>query len=81
MPAIGVTGQFIRRGREGQDHTELLLAQLQDAREAEAAAVALAEVLTLLAAGLSNAEIGQRLYVSNGTVKTHSPALRAVPGD
>ena len=40
---LAVTGQFIRRGREGQDRTELLLAQLQDAREAEAAAAALAE--------------------------------------
>ena len=30
-----------------------------------------AEVLTLLAAGLSNTEIGQRLYLSNATVKTH----------
>jgi signal transduction histidine kinase len=40
---LGVTGQFIRRSREAQDQTELLLAQLQDAREAEAAAVALAE--------------------------------------
>jgi signal transduction histidine kinase len=40
---LGVTGRFIRRGRESQDQTELLLAQLQDAREAEAAAVALAE--------------------------------------
>ena len=29
------------------------------------------EVLTLLAAGLSNAEIGQRLYLSHATVKTH----------
>ena len=38
-----MTGQFIRRGRESQDHTELLLAQLQDAREGEAAAAALAE--------------------------------------
>ena len=40
---LAVTGQFIRRGRESQDRTELLMAQLQDAREAEAAAVALAE--------------------------------------
>jgi signal transduction histidine kinase len=40
---LAVTGQFIRRGRESQDHTELLMAQLQDAREAEAAAAALAE--------------------------------------
>jgi signal transduction histidine kinase len=40
---LAVTGQFIRRGRESQDRAELLLAQLQDAREAEAAAAALAE--------------------------------------
>jgi signal transduction histidine kinase len=40
---LAVTGQFIRRGREGQDRTELLMAQLQDAREAEEAAAALAE--------------------------------------
>jgi signal transduction histidine kinase len=40
---LAVTGQFIRRGREGQDRTELLMAQLEDAREAEAAAAALAE--------------------------------------
>ena len=40
---LAVTGQFIRRGRESQDHTEMLLAQLQDAREGEAAAAALAE--------------------------------------
>ncbi len=40
---LAVTGQFIRRGRESQDRTEVLLAQLQDAREAEAAAAALAE--------------------------------------
>ena len=40
---LAVTGQFIRRGRQSQDRTELLLAQLQDAQEAEAAAAALAE--------------------------------------
>jgi signal transduction histidine kinase len=38
-----VTGLFIRSGRASQDRTELLLAQLEDAREAEAAAAALAE--------------------------------------
>ncbi len=40
---LAVTGQFIRRGRESQDRTELLMAQLQDAREGEAAAAAVAE--------------------------------------
>jgi signal transduction histidine kinase len=40
---LAVTGQFIQRGRESQDRTELLMAELQDAREAEAAAAALAE--------------------------------------
>jgi signal transduction histidine kinase len=40
---LAVTGQFIRRGRENEDHTELLLAELEDAREGEAAAAALAE--------------------------------------
>jgi signal transduction histidine kinase len=40
---LAVTGQFVRRGRDGQDRTELLLAQLQDARDAEAAVAALAE--------------------------------------
>ena len=40
---LAVTGQFIRRSRESQDRTELLMAQLQDAREAEAKAAALAE--------------------------------------
>jgi signal transduction histidine kinase len=40
---LAVIGQFLRRSRESQDRTELLMAQLQDAREAEAEAAALAE--------------------------------------
>jgi signal transduction histidine kinase len=40
---LAVTGLFIRRSRESQYQTELLMAQLQDARDAEAAAAALAE--------------------------------------
>ena len=39
-----------------------------------------AEVLTLLAAGLSNAEIGQRLYLSHATVKTHINRIFAKTG-
>ncbi len=35
------------------------------------------EVIALLASGLSNTEIAQRLYLSNATVKTHiNPDLR-----
>ena len=39
-----------------------------------------AEVLTLLASGLSNAEIAQRLFVSNATVKTHINRIFAKTG-
>jgi DNA-binding NarL/FixJ family response regulator len=39
-----------------------------------------AEVLALLAAGLSNAEIARRLYVSNATVKTHVNRIFAKTG-
>ena len=37
-------------------------------------------MLTLLAAGLSNAEIGKRLYLSNATVKTHINRIFAKTG-
>jgi len=40
---LAVTGRFLRRNRESHDQTELLIAQLHDARAAEAAAAALAE--------------------------------------
>ena len=39
-----------------------------------------AEVLTLLAAGLSNAEIARQLFVSNATVKTHINRIFAKTG-
>ena len=39
-----------------------------------------AEVLTLLASGLSNADIAQRLYLSNATVKTHINRIFAKTG-
>jgi DNA-binding NarL/FixJ family response regulator len=39
-----------------------------------------AEVLSLLASGLSNSEIAQRLFVSNATVKTHINRIFAKTG-
>jgi DNA-binding NarL/FixJ family response regulator len=39
-----------------------------------------AEVLTLLASGLSNAEIAKQLYLSNATVKTHINRIFAKTG-
>ena len=39
-----------------------------------------AEVLTLLASGLTNAEIAQRLYLSHATVKTHINRIFAKTG-
>jgi signal transduction histidine kinase len=40
---LGVVAQFLKRSRESQDHTELLLAQLEDARDEQARAAAIAE--------------------------------------
>jgi signal transduction histidine kinase len=40
---LGVVGQFVKQSRESQDQTELLLAQLQDARDEQARAAAIAE--------------------------------------
>jgi signal transduction histidine kinase len=40
---LGVVALFFRRSRESQDRTELLLAQLEDARDEQARAAALAE--------------------------------------
>jgi DNA-binding NarL/FixJ family response regulator len=39
-----------------------------------------AEVLTLIAAGLSNSEIAERLFIGEGTVKTHVNRLLAKTG-
>lgn len=40
---LGVVAQFLKRSRESQDRTELLLAQLEDARDEQARAAAIAE--------------------------------------
>ena len=64
--APGVTRRvidaFLRRGAPASPRPDPQLAQLTP-REAE--------VLGLLARGLSNLDIAQRLYVSEGTTKTH----------
>jgi signal transduction histidine kinase len=40
---LGVVGQFLKRSRESQDETEVLLAELADARDEQARAAAMAE--------------------------------------
>jgi signal transduction histidine kinase len=40
---LGVVAQFLKQSREGQDRTEILLAQLKDARDEQARAAAVAE--------------------------------------
>jgi len=40
---LGVVAQFLKRSRESQDETELLMAQLEDARDEQARAAAIAE--------------------------------------
>ena len=40
---LGVVAQFLRRSRESQDQTELLMAELEDARDEQARAAAIAE--------------------------------------
>jgi len=43
MVLLGVVAQFLKRSRESQDHTELLMAELEDARDEQARAAAIAE--------------------------------------
>ena len=84
---LAVTGQFIRAGREAQDRTELLLAQLQDAREAEAAAAAVAErgriageLHDVLAHSLSGLAIQLQGARKLAGAEHVSPGLRAAIG-
>jgi DNA-binding NarL/FixJ family response regulator len=57
-----------QRQSEGNDH-DALRAVYGDPHEC--AAVAPRRILGLIADGLSNAEIGQELYIGDTTVKTH----------
>ncbi len=84
---LGVTGRFIRRGRESQDQAEFLLAELQDAREGEAAAVALAErsriageLHDVLAHALSGLAIQLQGARKLAEAEPASPGLRAAIG-
>jgi signal transduction histidine kinase len=84
---LAVTGRFIRRSRESQDQTELLMAQLQDARDAEAAAAALAErgriageLHDVLAHALSGLAIQLQGARKLADAERASPGLRAAIG-
>lgn len=84
---LAVTGRFIRSGRESQDRAELLVAQLQDAREGEAAAVALAErsriageLHDVLAHSLSGLALQLQGARKLADAETASPRLRAAIG-
>ncbi|MDX3193720.1 response regulator transcription factor [Streptomyces sp. MN03-5084-2B] len=60
--------------------TELATAERRPSAGADALTPREAEVLGLIAEGLSNSEIAQRLYVTEGTVKTHINNLFAKAG-
>jgi DNA-binding NarL/FixJ family response regulator len=60
--APSVTRRLIEEFASRRPHTRVALPELTD-RETE--------VLRLIACGLSNVEIGQRIYVTENTVKTH----------
>ena len=84
---LAVTGRFIRRGRESQDQAEFLLAELQDARDGEAAAVALAErgriageLHDVLAHALSGLAIQLQGARKLAEAEPVSPGLRAAIG-
>ena len=84
---LAVTGRFIRHSRESQDQAEFLLAELQDAREGEAAAVALAErsriageLHDVLAHALSGLAIQLQGARKLAEAEPVSPGLRAAIG-
>ena len=81
---LGVLGLLLRRSRESQAETELLFAQLQDARDAQAAAAALAErgriageLHDVLAHSLSGAAIQLQAARKLADRTASDPALQA----
>ncbi|WP_028933467.1 response regulator [Pseudonocardia spinosispora] len=63
----GVSRPFLRRTAAPADDDETARLELLTTRERD--------VLRLVAEGLSNAEVGQRLYLGAGTVKDHVSAV------
>jgi DNA-binding NarL/FixJ family response regulator len=63
--APSITRRLIDQFARQQHHTRSMPAELEELTARER------EVLILLAHGLSNAEIAERLVLSEGTVKTH----------
>jgi signal transduction histidine kinase len=74
---LGVVAQFVKQSRESQNQTELLLVQLEDARDEQARAAAIAErsriaseLHDVLAHSLSGAAISSRARANSPTANT-----------
>jgi DNA-binding NarL/FixJ family response regulator len=73
-------GHSLRRLSEVMRHGARLVVDEFDVELLDELTARELEVLKLIARGLSNAEIGAALYVSDGTVKTHVSSILAKLG-